>query len=217
MPRFSAVLFDLDGTLLDTLTDLSNAVNDALLKLGHPTHTKEVVCTFIGNGLKNLMMRALPEGKKESELSQAMAYFSSYYEAHHSDYTMPYDGIETMIDTLHQAGIKMAVVSNKDDGFVRTLTKRFFAPAILESVGRKPEVAIKPDPTMALTAAEAIGALPEETLFVGDSLVDWQTAINTGMTGACVTWGFHTHEALAQKGVETLFDTPEALTHFIMG
>ena len=219
MKRYSAVLFDLDGTLLDTLEDLTNAVNFALRESGYPERTLNEVRSFVGNGVGMLVRRALPAGAEcdEEACAEVLQAFKSRYAAHNGDLTVPYPGIMDMLEALARAGVKTAIVSNKNDPNVQALTGAFFGGRIDLAVGEREGVRPKPCPDAPLQVLKQFGLRPEEALYVGDSDVDAETASNAGMPFAAVTWGFQSRERLVKAGAKTLVDTPQALLNVILG
>lgn len=206
-----AILFDLDGTLLDTLDDLAAAVNAALDAHGHPVRRKEEVRGFVGNGLRRLMELAVPEGTPEEEMQACLAYMRRYYDAHSAEATAPYAGVCGMLQGLQTLGVPMALVSNKPDGPVSALAERYFPGVFAVTVGEVPHRARKPAADMPLYALQRLGVRPEEAVYVGDSEVDVRTARNAGMPVISVTWGFRGREVLEQLGPDALADRPEEL------
>lgn len=215
--KFNAVIFDLDGTLLNTLGDLRNAVNHALSTFGLPPRTLEEVRAFVGNGVANLIRRAMPAGSSEETLAQALAAFRAYYNAHLNVETVPYPGVISMLKDLKAAGLPVMVNSNKYDAALQELVKCHFPNLYFRAAGESDACPRKPDPTAALTLARAAGAAPEKTLYVGDSAVDVNTARNAGMSCAWVSWGFRSREDMASDLPEAAFDTTQALADYILG
>lgn len=215
---FTHVIFDLDGTLLDTLEDLADATNWVCAQHGWPTHPVEDYKYFIGNGAGKLLERAAP---KDVELtqelrSQMMEQFTQRYTAHKQDKTAPYPGISRALERLKEAGVTMAVLTNKPDGAARPIVEGYF-PGVFQAVqGALPGVPTKPDPTALCKLMERIGAQKENTLFVGDSNVDIQTAKNGGLHSCGVLWGFRTREELLGEGADELAHTAEELTELIL-
>ena len=201
---YTCVIFDLDGTLLNTLADLAAAGNHALDALGLPTHGTEAYKTFIGNGIPNLIRRMLPEGSGDALQSEALRLFSAYYAAHHSDRTTPYEGIPELLEALHARGIRTAVVSNKAHVFSVELIRRFFGETVGPVYGTGNDLPRKPDPTAVLRVMEELNVKPEETLYVGDSDVDMLTAQNAGLDSCGVLWGFRSKDVLTESGARFL-------------
>jgi phosphoglycolate phosphatase len=205
---YETVIFDLDGTLLDTLDDLWISVNAALQKFGLPSRTREEVRCFIGNGIVKLMQRA--SGLQEGELfEKVLAEFKAYYGEHCEDKTQPYEGIIPLLNRLKEKGIKAAVVSNKADFAVRKLADSYFPNLLLEAVGENEAEGIrkKPAPDSLLAVMERLGAGMRSTVYVGDSEVDIQTAKNAGVDCISVTWGFKDKDFLIENGATTLVDS----------
>lgn len=209
--RYKAVVFDLDGTLLDTLDDLSDAVNFALAKFALPLRTKDEVRSFIGNGIKLLMERAV--GFAHPQAEEILQTFKTYYGAHCQDKTQPYAGILDLLALLKARGVKTAVVSNKADFAVKALAKAYFPALLEEAVGENESAGIrkKPAPDSLLAVIEKLGVTAEETAYVGDSEVDIQTAGNAGVACISVSWGFKTREFLIENGGETVVGSAEEL------
>ena len=190
MGKYNTILFDLDGTLLDTLADLSDAVNHVLISRGCPVRREEEIRSFIGNGIGKLMERALPEALATPDFEEALAAFKTYYMAHCTAKTRPYDGIPDLLGELKAVGFRLAVVSNKNDAAVKILTEHFFPGLIDASIGQREEVPAKPAPDMVEIALSQLGVNREQTVYVGDSEVDSATAANAGLPLILVTWGF---------------------------
>jgi phosphoglycolate phosphatase len=197
MYRYDVVLFDLDGTLLNTLEDLTDAVNHTLRQFGYPPRTREEVRLSVGNGVRRLVERMLPQGAADPDMENALAAFKQYYTAHCNVHTHPYDGVVEAMAALCEAGVTLGIVSNKNDAAVKALAQAYFGSLVSVAIGGRDGVPRKPAPDMPLLALEALGATPERALFVGDSGVDAQTARNTGMDCMLVSWGFRTPEELA--------------------
>lgn len=196
MYRYDAVLFDLDGTLLNTLDDLTSAVNHTMRHFGCPTHSADAVRAAVGNGVRRLIERTLPGGEADPRMEEALALFKRHYTAHCLGQTRPYDGVVDAMAALHEAGLRLGIVSNKNDEALQVLAHAFFGSMVSVAVGGRERVPRKPAPDMPLAALAALGATPERTLFVGDSDVDLQTALHTGMDCMLVGWGFREAEAL---------------------
>ena len=206
-----AVLWDLDGTLLDTLGDLAASVNAALAAHGMPQRTIDEVRAFVGNGVAKLVERAVPKGTDTETEKQVLADFVAHYAQHSSDTTRPYDGVMALLDGLLERGIRMGVVSNKIDFAVKQLSAQYFGGRMLVSVGDDPARKKKPAPDSVWEAMRQLGVSPEETVYVGDSEVDVQTAKNAGLCCLAVSWGFRSEACLREAGAEHVFATPAAL------
>lgn len=199
---YKAVIFDLDGTLLDTLEDLKNSVNFALRECGYPERTTDEVRRFIGNGVIKLMKRATPDGIDENAFEKCFNCFRVHYLEHMYDNTKPYEGITETLYTLKEMGIKTAVVSNKLHSGVVGLCEDFFKGQLTSAYGVNTEDERKPQPKNVFKALNDLGVSKEETVYVGDSEVDVQTAKNAGLKCIGVTWGFRSEEELLSAGAE---------------
>ncbi len=214
--KYKTLIFDLDGTLLNTITDLANAVNFALGKRGYPTHTEAAITRMVGNGIELLVARALPNGTDNPEFSAVLADFRSYYEAHKIDATAPYAGILDMLNTLSATGVPMGIVSNKFDAAVKELAARFFPDTLRVAVGESATVARKPAPDAVFAALDGLGVTAEGAVFIGDSEVDIQTARNAGLPVLSVGWGFRTEADLRAAGADCVFKTPSELCEYLL-
>lgn len=193
-------IFDLDGTLLDTLADLTASVNHALAAHGLPLRSSGEVRAFLGNGIRRLMLQAVPDGTEEARFESVLATFREHYMAHCTDRTAPYDGVIPMLAALRERGVRMAIVSNKPDPAVQELRRRFFADHIPVALGESPAVRRKPCPDSLFESMRRLGSRPEETLYVGDSEVDVETARRAGVRCAAVLWGFRDEDFLRRAG-----------------
>lgn len=216
MKRYSAAIFDLDGTLLNTLGDLCGAVNAALAAQGLPPITEAQTCERVGNGIRNLILRSLPEGTDDAVAGQCLAVFRAHYENHLHDRTLPYDGIPALLRALRAQGVKVAVLSNKYDPASKRLIAHFFPGLTDLALGERPGVPRKPDPTSVKEVLETLGARASETLYIGDSGVDMQTAKNAGLDSVGVTWGFRSRETLTENGAGSLVDHPAQLLPYFV-
>lgn len=210
-----AVIFDLDGTLLNTLGDLRAATNHALEVRGLPPHSMEEIRQFIGNGIRLLICRAMPEGTPETEIDAALDDFKAYYAAHIHDRTVPYDGIPQLLTALRKRGIKVAVLSNKIDSASQQLIEYFFPGKTDVVFGEHVGVPRKPDPTSCRMVMQQLGVQPEQVLYVGDSGTDMQTAKNAGLYAVGVTWGFRSKEVLLEYGADVLVHRPEQILQIL--
>lgn len=210
-----AVIFDLDGTLLNTLGDLRAATNHALEVRGLPPHSMEEIRQFIGNGIRLLIRRAMPEGTPEAEIDAALDDFKAYYAAHIHDRTVPYDGIPQLLTALRKRGIKVAVLSNKIDSASQQLIEYFFPGKTDVVFGEHVGVPRKPDPTSCRMVMQQLGVQPEQVLYVGDSGTDMQTAKNAGLYAVGVTWGFRSKEVLLKCGADVLVHRPEQILQIL--
>jgi len=210
-----AVIFDLDGTLLNTLGDLRAATNHALEVRGLPPHSMEEIRQFIGNGIRLLICRAMPEGTTEAEIDAALDDFKAYYAAHIHDRTVPYDGIPQLLTALRKRGIQVAVLSNKIDSASQQLIEYFFPGKTDVVFGEHVGVPRKPDPTSCRMVMQQLGVQPEQVLYVGDSGTDMQTAKNAGLYAVGVTWGFRSKEVLLKYGADVLVHQPEQILQIL--
>lgn len=210
-----AVIFDLDGTLLNTLGDLRAATNHALEVRGLPPHSMEEIRQFIGNGIRLLIRRAMPEGTPEAEIDAALDDFKAYYAAHIHDRTVPYDGIPQLLTALRKRGIQVAVLSNKIDSASQQLIEYFFPGKTDVVFGEHVGVPRKPDPTSCRMVMQQLGVQPEQVLYVGDSGTDMQTAKNAGLYAVGVTWGFRSKEVLLENGADVLVHRPEQILQIL--
>ena len=211
MGRYAAVVFDLDGTLLDTLEDLAGSVNFALEKHAGMTRSVVQIRSFIGNGVRMLMTRSLPGGQENPAFESAFADFREHYRDHCRDKTQPYPQIMDLVKELSARGSKLAIVSNKADPEVKKLSREFFGGLICSSVGEREGVARKPAPDTLFETLKEMGVAKQDAVYVGDSEVDVQTARNAGVDFIGVTWGFRSAEQLRQAGAQTLVSSPMEL------
>jgi phosphoglycolate phosphatase len=215
---FQAVIFDLDGTLLDTLADIGNAVNHMLTEFGFPTHTLKDYRRFIGNGISKLVFLALPlEGRSDVMFDNCLNRVREIYREHWNRETRPYDGILDMLDRLKQKEVPMAVLSNKPHDFtVRYVSAYFDRWEFKVVMGQNDRFPIKPDPAAALDIAGQIGLPPSAFLFVGDSGVDMKTAAAAGMHSVGVGWGFKGPRELLESGCQTLVSHPREILELLI-
>lgn len=213
MNTYSTYIFDLDGTLLDTLADLASSVNFALRTHGLPEHSLDDVRRFVGNGVRKLMERAVPDGTDNPLFEAAFATFRQHYMAHSLDTTRPYEGIPETLAALKARGCHLAVVSNKMMAATQALCTHFFPDTIDVAIGEDEAAGIckKPAPDTVIAALKALGVGKEQAVYVGDSDVDIQTARNAGLPCISVLWGFRSRDFLQQNGAETFISTPSEL------
>lgn len=217
MRKYDAVIFDLDGTLLNTLDDLVDSVNYIMETYGYRERTTKEVRSFVGNGIRVLLERCI-EGKGSEELLDEMFEdFMEFYQENCQNKTAPYKGMSELVKKLRGEGYKLAVVSNKADAAVKALIPAYFPGGFAVAVGESASVRRKPAPDTVLFALEQIGVEKERAVFIGDSQVDVETAKNIGMEGIFVTWGFRTKEVLEQAGAEVTVDTAEELYEKLAG
>lgn len=216
----TTVLFDLDGTLLDTLQDLRSAVNHVMREHGFPERTTEETRSFVGNGVGVLISKACPEGTAPEETAQCLSEFRSWYFDHVLEQTVPYEGITEMLTACRKAGLRIGVVSNKFETAVRSLCDKTLPGLIDLAVGDLPDHPRKPDPSNVYRCMEGLGVSDtSEVIYVGDSETDIRTTVNAGIDLITVTWGFREREILLQEGALVhgrIADTPEELTSLIL-
>jgi phosphoglycolate phosphatase len=213
MQQYETYIFDLDGTLLDTLDDLAAAVNYTLRTYGMPEHSRDDIRRFVGNGVRMLMMRAVPDGEQNPQFEEVFSTFRTYYMKHSLDMTHPYDGVPEMLTALKQRGCRLAVVSNKFDKATRELCRHFFADTIEVAVGEHEAEGIrkKPAPDTVIEALSQLDVGRENAVYVGDSDVDLETAHNAGLPCISVLWGFRDKEFLLAHGAKTFINHPNEL------
>lgn len=210
------VIFDLDGTLVDSLADLAEAVNYALSQFNFPVHPLESFRYFVGNGVPKLIERALPEDNRSQEqIEQTKEIFGTYYNMHCTDKTRPYDGIEKLLADLKRQGIKLAVASNKSDEFARLIVKHFFGDTFDCVSGGKADIPKKPAPDIVFGIMKELGVSAEDTYFIGDSNVDMFTAQNAGIKSIGCLWGFRTKEELVSGGADFIAEKPDDIYKII--
>lgn len=213
---YNPIIFDLDGTLLNTIGDLADAGNFALAKFGYPTHPEEKYKTFVGNGIPKLIERILPANSTEAERERVHAAFSEYYELHKKDRTVPYEGIPELLAELKSRGITAVCNTNKAHGFSVELLRDFFGENLAEISGDSGRFPRKPAPDAALYLAEKYKCEGARPLFVGDSSVDMQTAQNAGFDACGVLWGFRSREELEQFSPKFLAENAAQLREYIL-
>ena len=214
--KYQAVLFDMDGTVLDTLDDLCDSINHSLAEFSLPQVSREHVRQCLGNGAAFLVSHSIPAGSSPELEADVLAFYKPWYDAHCLIKTAPYEGILPMMQSLKEQGLRLAIISNKPDRAVQELSDAFF-PGLLElSVGESPSVRRKPAPDTVLTAASQIGLSVDQCVYVGDSEVDLQTARNAGMDCISVTWGFRDETQLIEAGASVLVRTPEDLESLLL-
>ena len=208
MNQFTTVVFDCDGTLLDSLTDLKNSMNHVLAAHGYPERTHDEIRRFVGNGLGKLVERSAPATLTDAERAVLLDDLKTYYAEHWQDATAPYDGIYDLLEGLKVAGYKVAMVSNKIQEGVTALNDRFFKDFIPVAVGEINGIPRKPAPDMVWAALKELGSTKEEAVYVGDSEVDLQTAVNSELLPISVTWGFRDEDLLKEHGATHIAHTP---------
>lgn len=214
--KYTTVIFDLDGTLLDTLDDLSDSVNYAMSAMNWPLRDKKDVRLYLGNGIRNLMQLCAPEGISEEEFEKAFNIFKSYYNEHNQDKTAPYQGVVQVMEHFSGKGIKMAIVSNKVHEAVLALRDKFF-PYVEVAIGDMAGMLRKPAPDSCYKALELLGSTKEEAVYIGDSEVDLLTAKNAELDCITVLWGFRDKDYLIEQGATIFVETPEELEKEVLG
>ena len=217
MIPYSTVIFDLDGTLLDTLQDLCDSTNYALALHNMPARSLEEIRRFVGNGVGLLIHRAVPEGTPDDLEARCLADFRAHYLLNMEHRTAPYAGVLELLDGLNKAGIKLAVVSNKFDGAVKGLCQTYFGDRVKVAIGESQGVARKPAPDTVFRALEELGADAQGAVYVGDSEVDIETARNAGLPCLSVSWGFRDTNFLLQQGAQRILSSPADLLALLTG
>ena len=215
--RYKAVLYDMDGTVLDTLDDLADSVNRSLREFGLPEVSRFQVGQSLGNGAKYLIRHCLPEGSDEALCEQVLSFYKPWYDAHCLIKTKPYDGILQLMETLRADGVSQAIISNKPDSAVQELAEAFFPGLMDVVIGESPAVKRKPSPDTVLAAASQMGLMASDCVYIGDTEVDLETARNAGMDCIPVSWGFRTEEQLRAAGAEEIIRSPEELKKKLLG
>ncbi|MCM1308634.1 MAG: HAD family hydrolase [Butyrivibrio sp.] len=212
---YDTVIFDLDGTLLDTLEDLRVSTNYALKRHGFPSRTLKEVRRFVGNGVRRLIERAMPEGASQEAFEAVFADFKAHYQIHCNDSTRPYDGIIPLLRELKRRGCKTGIASNKIKSAVLKLDEIYFEGLIDMAAGVSDGILPKPAPEMVLDLLARLGSAKEHTLYVGDSEVDVQTAANAGLDFTAVLWGFRDKEELLEAGAKGFIERPAELLEYL--
>lgn len=215
MNNKKGVIFDLDGTLLDTLEDLKNSVNFALSQCGYEERTLDEVRGFVGNGIENLMRSAVPNGISEDAFARCFASFKEHYKLHSEDNTKEYDGISDLLKALRCKGFLLAVVSNKADFAVNTLCKKYFPDLLDCAFGEREGIKRKPSPDSVNEVIKISGVSKENCYYVGDSDVDVKTAHNAELKCIACTWGFRSRSVLESENPEYIIDSPEEILRIV--
>ena len=215
--KYMIAIFDLDGTILNTLEDLADSTNYALKTYGYPERTMDEVRQFVGNGIRKLMERAVPEGTPVEEIDRVHETFTAHYKVHCADKTRPYDGIMELLQNLKKDGCKLAVVSNKADYGVQELCKQDFDGVFDFAVGEREGIRKKPAPDSVNEVLKTLGCSRERAVYIGDSDVDIQTAANAQMDHIIVEWGFRDVQFLISQGAKVLVEKPEEILEIVEG
>ena len=212
------VIFDLDGTLLNTVADIAAATNHALRTLGYPTHSEGAIQGFVGNGVSKLLERSLPEDSRtEENVSLLRAHFTEYYDKHNADLSTPYPGIQELLRSLHEAGVMLAVASNKYQSATEKLVAHYFPGIDFVCVlGQRPDVPVKPSPHIVHEIMDKAKVAREYILYVGDSGVDMQTAQNAHVDAVGVSWGFRPRAELQSFSPLGIIDRAEELMNYVL-
>ncbi len=216
--KYTAVLFDLDGTLINSLHDLAESANEALKKHGFKTHPTDSYKKFVGNGVRNLIKNAAPDGIEDSVIDKILEDYRIIYDKNYANKTRAYNGIHEMLDRLQKARIKMGVCSNKPHKPTNEIVEKLLGSEYFDVIfGEREGIPRKPDPASLIEAAERLGVPPSQTIYVGDSGGDMESANRAGMLAAGVLWGFRGQEELIACGGKILLATPSELVDFIAG
>ena len=212
--KYDLYIFDMDGTILNTLEDLTDSVNYALKRAGFPVHSIENVRCFVGNGIKKLIERAVPNGATPEQIEAVYKDFREFYTIHCADKTKPYDGILELLQTLHENGCKTAVVSNKADFAVQELCKQYFDELFDYAIGEKKELNKKPAPDAVNLILQELQVDKSRAVYIGDSEVDLATARNAKLPCIAVNWGFRDEELLIENGANIIVSNPDEIMNF---
>jgi phosphoglycolate phosphatase len=208
--KYRAIIFDLDGTLINSLEDIADAMNKVLIDNNYPTHTYESYNYFIGNGLRKLVSRALPE-EKQNEIHRCYEAMMTIYGENCIQKTKPYDGIQALLNELSSKNIHLSVLSNKSDALTKKITQAIFPDSFEPVSGLTTEELKKPNPSAAIQISKHLKCSPSEVIFVGDSGIDMQTATQAGMYAVGVSWGYRTKDELLADGAKYLLNQPSDL------
>lgn len=213
--KYELIIFDMDGTILDTLEDLKNCTNHALRLHNMEERSLEEIRNFVGNGIRRLLEQAVAPGTSNDKLDTIQKDFRKYYDIHCTDFTKPYDGIIELIRELKNRGYKTAVVSNKVHEAVLDLCEQYFPGLFDLAIGEKSNVARKPAPDMVHSALEHFMVAKENAVYIGDSDVDVATARNSKLDMIAVDWGFRSRECLIEQGAKIIVSQPEEILHYV--
>jgi len=213
--KYTTVIFDMDGTVLNTVTDLMNALNHGLKKAELPLKNEDEVKRILGNGMRYMIEHAIPEGTSPEKQQIVFDGFKEFYYEHSNDNTKPYDGIVELMEELHRDGVRMAIVSNKPDKACQDLNEQYYKDITDLCMGEREGLKRKPAPDMVYEALRIMGCDKETAIYVGDSEVDYETAKNSGLPCISVTWGFRSKEHLISIGADKLADTPAEILHYL--
>lgn len=217
MKNIDTVIFDMDGTVLDTLEDIADSVNYVMRTYGFPEHPIEAIRSFIGNGMRKIIERSLPAGSSEELCDEAVERYRSYYHDHNMIKTRPYDGIMELLKKLSQAGIKTAIVTNKNVDAAEKIYRQLFSEYVPVCYGQQDDIPKKPHRAMIDLAIADLGSRSENSVYVGDSEVDMQTAANAGIPCITCLWGFRDRDFLEAQGADIFVETPDEISKLILG
>lgn len=215
--KYKLAIFDMDGTILNTIDDLAASLNAVLEKSGFPTRTMDEVISFVGDGLRTLIERGVPDGSDSETVDRVLADFKAYYAVHCADRTAPYDGIIELLKNLRTNGCLTAVVSNKADDAVQELCKKYFDGLFDYAVGERSGILRKPAPDSVNEVLEKLNVSRENAVYIGDSDVDIMTARNAGMDSIIVEWGFRERDFLLKKGAKTIVSAAKEIEDIVLG
>lgn len=215
--KYKLAIFDMDGTILNTIDDLAASLNAVLEKSGFPTRTMDEVISFVGDGLRTLIERGVPDGSDSETVDRVLADFQAYYAVHCADRTAPYDGIIELLKNLRTNGCMTAVVSNKVDDAVQELCKKYFDGLFDYAVGERSGILRKPAPDSVNEVLEKLNVSRENAVYIGDSEVDIKTAENAGMDSIIVEWGFRERDFLLKKGAKTIVSAAKEIENIVLG
>ena len=213
--KYDLIIFDMDGTILNTLEDLKNSLNYVLQQAGYQIRTLEEVRTFVGNGIRKTIERALPSDIEEEKVDELFSLFMDYYAIHNTDNTKPYNGVIELLKELKHLGYKTAVVSNKQNSAVKSLCKKFFTGLFDVEIGEKENIAKKPEPDEVNEVLKILNIDRTKSIYIGDSEVDIQTAQNSKMKSIIVDWGFRDRKFLYEHGAEVIVSNPSEILNII--
>jgi len=213
--KYKNFIFDLDGTLLDTVTDLQNSINYALSLYGYGKKSYDEMRSFLGNGIRRLVELSVPNGVDNKNFEHILQEFMTYYNNHLIDCTLPYDNIIKMLGILKENNCKIAIVSNKADAFVKNLVDTFFRGYVDISIGQNEKIRQKPHSDMVEYALRNLNIAKNDSVYLGDSEVDIETAKNSGLDCICVSWGFRSREQLLNSGAKIIVDSPLQIPNYM--
>ena len=215
--KYKLAIFDMDGTVLDTIADIANSVNHVLEAHGYKTHALKEFFYFVGHGARELIKRALPQGVEDTEIEKMLIEYNAYYTEHAEDFTKPYDKTEDTLKTLKENGVRLAIFSNKPDGNTKMLAKKYFGDLFDVVYGAREGHKIKPDPQGLFEIAKEIGVGLGDVIYIGDSGVDMRTGKNAGVYTVGAEWGFRERKELEENGADTIISSITELIDIVLG